>query len=349
MKKTSLILKIVVSLIFLFIVGFGILYFTLSKPISKSSALVEFEVIRGDNTNTVLERLEAEKIISSAFMDKIVIKLNGIDVNLKAGVYEIDKSWTIEEILIYMSNGSNALTDSVKVLLKEGIWAKEIAESIAAVTNLDAEGLIAYWNDEEVLRSLIDRYDVLSEEILTDDAVIKLEGYLFPNTYDFLRETTYEEVTKILLNETERIYHIYESEFNESSYSVHELLTLASIVQFESGNTDEMPLIASVFYNRLNVGMYLQSSVTVCYSLYEYEDWMSCELNSDLDSPYNTYMYPGLPPGPILSMGEEAIKAVLDPAESDYYYFIGDVYGDGSTIFAKTLEEHNQNIETYLK
>ncbi len=349
MKKTSLIKKVFLSLIILVVIGFGASYFLLSSPITKNSEIVEFEVFKGDNVNTVLERMESQKIISSAFIDRIAIKINGVDVNLKVGTYEIDKSWTIDQILVYMSNGSHAITNSVKVTLKEGIWAKEIAESIAEETNLSSAGLIAYWNDEEVLRALIDRYDVLTEDILYDEAIIKLEGYLFPNTYDFLRETTYEDVTQILLDETERIYHTYQSEFDQSSYSIHELLTLASIVQFESGKTDEMPLIASVFYNRLNVGMYLQSSVTVCYSLYEYEDWMSCELNSNIDSPYNTYMHPGLPPGPILSMGEDAIKAVLKPAESDYYYFIGDVYGDGSTIFAKTLEEHNKNVQTYLK
>lgn len=349
MKKISLVLKGFLSCIILVVIVFLASYFTLSKPVTDKSELIEFEVIKGDHVNAVLERLEAEKIISSAFIDRIVIKVSGTDVNLKAGIYEIDKSWTIEKMMAYMSDGSNAVTNSVMVTLKEGIWAKEIAEKIASVTNLSAEGLIDYWNDEDVLRSLIDRYDVLSEDILYDEANIKLEGYLFPNTYDFLRETTYEDVTRILLDETERIYHTYQSEFDASSYSVHELFTLASIVQFESGKTEEMPLIASVFYNRLNIGMYLQSSVTVCYSLYEYDDWMSCELNSNIDSPYNTYMHPGLPPGPILSMGEEAIKAVLEPAESDYYYFIGDVYGDGSTIFARTLEEHNKNVETYLK
>ncbi len=348
-KRTSIFIKLIFLVLILCIIGGTVSYFTLSAPISKESEIVEFEIVSGDTVNSVLERLEKEKIISSARIDKIAVKLKGVDANLKVGNYMIDKSWEIETILNYMSDGSNAVMDSVKITLQEGIWAKEIAEKIASSTNLSKEGLLEYWNDDEVLKELINRYDVLTEDILYDDAKVKLEGYLFPNTYDFLRETTCEEVTRILLDETERVYHLYESEFNASDYSVHELLTLASIVQFESGKTDEMPLIASVFYNRLNIGMYLQSSVTVCYSLYEYDDWMSCELNSNIDSPYNTYMNPGLPPGPILSMGEEAIKAVLDPAESDYYYFIGDVYGEGSTIFAKTLEEHNQNVNKYLK
>ena len=111
-----------------------------------------------------------------------------------------------------------------------------------------------------------------------------------------------------------------------------------------------MGLIAQVFENRLAIDMKLQSSVTICYALYEeYKKAIDCEINSDIDSPYNTYLHEGLPIGPILNPGEAAIRAVLHPTANDYLYFMADIYGDGKVYYANTLEEHEANVERYLR
>ena len=127
---------------------------------------------------------------------------------------------------------------------------------------------------------------------------------------------------------------------------MQQILTLASIVQFESATKSDMKKIAGVFYNRLDDNMKLQSSVTVCYALYDdFKDAQDCEVNTDVDSPYNTYEHKGLPIGPILNPGEDAIDAVLHPTKSDYLYFVADINGDGKVYYSKTLEEHEKKME----
>lgn len=233
----------------------------------------------------------------------------------------------------------------------EGDWAKHIADKIAGVTSVTSDELIALWNNEDYLRSIMNDYPFLTEDIFNENIRIKLEGYLAPNTYNFFQETTAEEVTKKILDESLAIYQKYENEIKKSSLSIHELYTLASIVQYESGNIDDMKKIAEVFYNRMEIGMPLQSSVTVCYALdiNKSDDWTACEVNPNYDSLYNTYKYQGLPPGPIQNPGEDALEAVLNPDQNNYLYFMADVYGDGTVYYAETYEEHEANVNRYLK
>ena len=193
-------------------------------------------------------------------------------------------------------------------------------------------------------------YPFLTEEMFDTDVKCLLEGYLFPDTYEFFKSTTIDNVTKRLLDSMLAVYNEYKDGFDTSRYSIHELFTLASIVQRETGNTSDMAKVASVFYNRLDEGMQLQSSVTVCYALDIGlgEDWTKCEVIQDSSDPYNTYQVQGFPPGAICNPGKDAIKAVLYPEETDYFFFIGDVCGDGGTIFAKTYGEQLENQKEYL-
>ena len=182
-----------------------------------------------------------------------------------------------------------------------------------------------------------------------DDLMVKLEGYLFPNTYFVSLDATIDDVTRMMLDEFAYIYDVYETEFIDSKLSVEQLLTLASIVQFEAGTPEDMKTIAGVFYNRLEKDMMLQSSVTVCYALYDdFDSPEACETQVDIDSPYNTYKIDGLPIGPILNPGEEAILAVLEPEENDYLYFVADIHNiksnPGKVYYSKTMEEHNKWI-----
>ena len=208
-----------------------------------------------------------------------------------------------------------------------------------------------YWNDEDIIRGYMDEYPFLTEDIFNDDARYYLEGYLFPNTYNFYRETTPDQITRTFLNETLNIYNKYREDFDNSKLSIHEIFTLASIVQYEGTTLENMQSIASVFYNRLDNGMMLQSSVTICYAINidKDDDWRECEYNVSFDSPYNTYKYTGLTPGPILNPGINALVAVLEPADTDYLYFMADVCGDGQVYFAKTFSEHQANVNRYLK
>ena len=335
-------------LIFLFIFAFG--YKTYEdglKAVDFEEDYISFEITPGSTLYSTLEKLEVLGVIKNADIAKIYAKINELH-DIKAGYYEIPKGMDVPDIIAYLQ-GNNAIIDQVMITIPEGYWAKQIAELLGEKLSVSSEELLEAWNDDEYVKTLVEDYEVLTDEVFNKDSKVLLEGYLFPETYSFIKDTNVDQVTRRLLSHTEMIYQKYKTAFEESSYSTHELMTLASILQFESGEVDDMKLISSVFYNRLNTGMKLQSSVTVCYAIYDYSDWKACEYYGDVDSPYNTYHHEGLPPSPIMNPGEHAIEAVLYPADSDYYFFIGDVYGDGGTIFAKTYSEHLKNIDKYLK
>ena len=264
-----------------------------------------------------------------------------------AGFFELNDGMGTGDILSHIGNIENAKTQQVSITIPEGKWAKEIAASISEQFPYTTEEVLATWNDIEYIRTLANDYTFLDPEALSNENYkVKLEGYLFPETYFFDKDATIDEITRTLLNGFETIYEKYKTQFDNSSYSIHQLVSLASVVQFESGSAQEMPTIAQVFYNRLNQQMRLESSVTVCYALYdEFNDPQDCEVRTDIESPYNTYLNDGLPIGPILNPGEEAINAVLNPSPNDYLFFVADIYGDGSVYYSTTYEEHQARME----
>ena len=288
--------------------------------------------------------------IKNANVDYLYAKIKKMDLNFKAGTYEVNNGLSFEEVVKYLSDGTNAIQDTVTLKFIEGYRAKDYADLISKNTNLSYEDIMAKWNDESYVRSLMSSYPFLTSDMFNSDVKCLLEGYLFPNTYEFFRDSSIEDITEKLLDATLKIYKENEEAFMASQYSVHELFTLASIVQRETGNTNDMPLVASVFFNRLATGMQLQSSVTVCYALDIglNGDWTKCEVIQDSSDPYNTYQIMGFPPGAICNPGKDALLAVLNPVDSDYFFFIGDVCGNGGTIFAKTYGEQLANQKEYL-
>lgn len=354
MKKTIQNKKILVALIstltviILFLCAF--LYYQVSlQPTSSKSEMVDFEVVEGDSASAVIERLADESIIKNATAAKLYARFNGL-TDIKAGHFQLDRSWDTGELLSYMNESKNASGKQIRITVIEGMWAKDIAAEVEKKLGIQAADLLKLWNDETYLRSLIDRYEFLDDSILNDQTRVRLEGYLYPETYSFEADATKEEVTETFLNQFANVYHNLKADIAKDGRSVHDIITLASLVQYEAKTAADMGMIAQVFENRLAIDMKLQSSVTICYALYEeYKNAMDCEVNSDIDSPYNTYLHNGLPIGPILNPGEDAIKAVLHPTDNDYLYFMADIYGDGKVYYAKTLEEHEANVSRYLR
>ena len=194
-------------------------------------------------------------------------------------------------------------------------------------------------------------YPFLTEEIFGENVRYYLEGYLFPDRYEFFEFTNPDEVTRRFLDRTLEIYEKYKEDFDNSTYSIHEIFTLASIVQWESGSLEDSMKIAGVFETRLNYPEVLGSTVTACYAAgltkdecYEVGDTIEYTWR---DNPYNTYTNLGLPPGPVCNPNEIAINAALHPDSSEgYFYFCANMC-DGGTVFAKTEAEHQYNIERY--
>lgn len=349
-KKTGILIGI---LVFLFILVIVLAVITIKSAVSPVSNTENKQTITIEDNwygKTVLNYLDEENIIRDSTIDYYYAKIKGLPLNFKAGTYEVDSSWDFKTIVEYLSDGNNAIQNTVSIKFMEGNRAKDFASQIADATALNYDDIMNYWNDEASIRLLMTDYPFLTEEMFDSDVKCLLEGYLFPDTYEFFYDTTIEELTRKILDETLSVYTKYQDLFNSSEYSIHKIFTLSSIVQRESGNSEDMSKVASVFYNRLEEGMQLQSSVTVCYALDIGlgEDWTKCEIVQEQEDPYNTYQIMGLPPGPISNPGEAAIYACLNPEDTDYYFFIGDVCGNGETIFAKTYAEQLENQAEYL-
>lgn len=270
--------------------------------------------------------------------------------SFKSGEYILTEQMDLATLIDYLSDSKNVIVKDVTITFPEGDWLKDFARKISEVTNLEYHDILTYWDNKDVVRSYVNQYPFLTDDILNENIRHPLEGYFFPDTYTFYRETSVEEVTEKILLNTQRFYNQFIDEINKSHYSTHQLFTLASIVQYESSHSEDMKNVASVFKNRLAIGMRLQSSVTVCYALdlSENDSWTECEYNPNLENPYNTYLYEGLPPGPILNPGKDAFVAVLNPNTTDYYYFMADVCGSGKVYYSKTLQEHEEYVRKYL-
>lgn len=350
-RKRRFNFKIIILLIILAIPMYLYISYNNSlKAVSNNDEVVDFVIDNGSGVKDVINNLYSNNLIKDKNYAYIFVKMNNL-TNIKAGNYVLNRSYDLKTIFNILNDSSKAKSDDVSITIIEGDWAKDIARKISANTNISEQELIDLWNDKEYIQSLKETYPFISDEVLNDNIRIKLEGYLFPNTYRFFKETDKYAVTSKMLDETLKVYNKYKDQIDSSNLSVHQLFTLASIVQYEAGSVEDMKTIAGVFYNRLNIDMMLQSSVTVCYAIDKEkdDDWKKCEYNPDFDSLYNTYKYKGLPPGPILNPGEMAIEAVLNPSDSDYLYFMADVYGDGKVYYAKTLAEHEENVRRYLK
>lgn len=349
MKKKILIIALCLfSFFLLFLIGILVFYkVSLESPNTDSSAKDEKVVIvvqKGTTSRAVIDLLYDSGLIRNKYVGYAYLKLNN-DIVLQAGVYEVNRSMSLPELLDYISYG-NVIDDSVSVTFIEGkrlvTYAKQISDQFgySEVEVLEKTTNLVY------LESLIEKYWFLTDDILNDKLYYALEGYLYPSTYQFAKDASIEDIIGKMLDATENVLNSYKDEIDASEYSVHEILTLASVIQNE-GKTNDFANISSVFHNRLAIGMKLESCATSYYG--EGKDFTSMGIaNADLisaNNPYNTYIVSGLPLGPISSPSKLAIQAALKPSETEYYYFLSD--NEGMSYFFKTYAEH-QNKQREL-
>ena len=346
-NKTTIILASIAAVLLIGCLGGFMFYKSSLNAVSHTSNQIQFEVNEGESSSSIISRLKEEYLIKNELVAKIYMKQSGLH-EFKVGRYNLDQSWTTSEILSKLNDSTNAITDQVSVTIPEGFWAKDIAKTVEEHTDVTTQELLDLWNDEAFIDEMIAKYEFLSDEIKNEAYPVAFEGYLYPETYFFLRDSSARDITIRLLDEFNAKYITYKDKIESKGTTISDLIKMASIVQFESGHPEDMKIIAGVFENRVNQNYRLQSSVTVCYALYEYDSWKDCESQYMIESPYNTYVIEGLPIGPVCNPGLDAILAVLEPSKTDYMYFIADVYGDKSVYYAVTYEEHLANIEKYL-
>lgn len=307
-------------------------------PSSKQEKTVEIPI--GSSVTGIAQILEENGIIKDAKVFKYYVKFKN-ESGFMAGEYALTPAMTFPEIIESLKTGKLMEEVVFKITLPEGKQLKEIATIIAEKANLNSEEVFKQLNDKAFIEKMMQKYpNLLTEEILAEDIKHPLEGYLFPATYPYYKEDpTLEEIVSVMLNKTEEVIEEYAGAMAEKEYTPHKLLTMASLIEEEATEKIERDQIASVFYNRIDVGMPLQTDPTVLYAQGEHKEKVY-EKDLKIDDPYNTYINTGLTPGPIANAGVSSIEAALNPADTDYLYFLAS--STGKVYFSKTLEEHNQ-------
>ena len=336
--------KILISVvIILLLLVFSIIFFT--GPVNRfNKTQIDVEITQGTSTSKIAEILKENKLIRSKLMFKLYSKL-GSNKSLQAGVYQFSQSMSLKEIIDELGNGSTYNPNLVVLTFREGERLTDYAEVIAKGTNHTYEDVIDKLNDEEYLNELINNYWFLTSDILNDDIYYPLEGYLSPNTYHFKdKDVEIEEVVKKLLDQEEKELNKYKNEL--SGKNIHEIITMASVVELEGTNSENKKMITGIFYNRLNSGFNMGSDVTTYYALQR-------PMTSDLTTqqfatvnPYNTRsttMIGKLPIGPISNPSDESIEATLHYTDNDYLFFVADK--NGKIYYSRTNEEHERTIK----
>lgn len=346
MKKYCNIYKfVIIFLVVLIILTCGS-YKIGTSSVSKDSFEVKITIPKESTYLSISNLLKENNLIRSESFYKIYIKIFKPN-NLKAGIYTLNQNMNVKEIVDTLEG--NVKSEEITITIPEGKHIEEVAEIISSKINMSKEDILLYWQNEEVLNSLIDKYWFLTDVIKKEGIRYSLEGYFFPDTYSILKESKIEDITYKMLDKMDEVLSKYKEEISNSKFNVHEILTLASIVEHEAILDSDRPMIAGVFINRLDKSMKLQSCATVGYAINE---WKLSYDYSDLqtDSPYNTYFYEGLPIGPGNMPGELSIEAVLRPTKNDYYYFLANVNDKDSkkTYYSKTYSEHRQKCVKYL-
>lgn len=323
-------------------------------PVSKNQELKEVEIKEGNTYLTIAPILKENNLIKSELFYKVYIKIFQ-PKSLEACTYKLSENMGVEKIVEELEKGCHTNPNAVKVTIPEGEHLEEVAVIVAKVTNNSVNDLMKVWNSPEFVNQVIDKYEFVTEDVKKKGIRYPLEGYFFPSTYELQnKDVTPEYIAYKMLDQMNVIYNKYKNDIKKSKYTFHQILTMASIVEYEAILDEERPKIAGVFYNRLEnpgyetVGL-LQSCATLGYAIdqwkliYSYADFQ-------VDSPYNTYRYKGLPIGPGGMPGEPSIKAAIYPEKHDYYYFMANVCDleNKVSIFAKTNAEHERNKSRYL-
>jgi UPF0755 protein len=309
------------------LIGFG---YYVTSPSSNEERSQLFIVHDGSTLKDVADQLKKHKIIKSSTLFLLWARVMDSGTKIKAGEYNLSSSMPPAKILQTLTKGS-IVTHAVT--FPEGFTAKQIADLLEERGLVNKAEFLALVRDKDVAKL----YGVFAPG---------LEGYLYPDTYQFGRGLSAKSIVEAMVRRFHEIVQPFKEKMDEVGMTMDKVVTLASIVEKETGQAEERPLIASVFLNRLKKRMRLESDPTVIYGLKDFDGNLK---RKDLSrkTPYNTYVIRGLPPGPIANPGIDSIKSILYPAKTDYIYFVSK--NDGTHHFSKTFKEHNRAVIKYQK
>jgi UPF0755 protein len=331
-KMITFFTLLAILLVFSGVAGYAAydLYLYMHAPLAPQHSEPQRLVIApGDNFAAITEKLEEAGLVDERLKFEVLARWKGYERSLKAGEYRLAPSLTPLELLVTLNKGLVVL---YPVTIPEGFNIRQVASRVEKAGLSDHETFLSAATDPALAREL---------EIPADT----VEGYLFPDTYSFARGADAEKIIRTM---TAQLRSNFPGEWEKRAealgLSIHEVITLASIIEKETGVAHERPLIASVFHNRLAKNMRLQTDPTVIYGIKDFDGNLTRHHLEEM-TPYNTYRIRGLPPGPIANPGLASIRAALYPAETDYYYFVAKP--DRTHQFSATLAEHNRAVRKY--
>ena len=340
---------VVVLVLIISILGFTVFRYVQSSlnPLNpESDKKVEITIPTGSSNKQIGEILEKGKIIKSGLVFNYYTKFNNL-TGFQAGTYKLSANMTLDTISKKLQGGNGLSVADVKLTIPEGFTIEQIADKLADKTKLSKKDFLALMKDEQFFEEMLAKYPKLLESASqAQDVRYRLEGYLFPATYDYLKKMSMKDLVEQMIAKSDAVMQNYYDAIAAKNMTVQQVLTLASLVEKEGVNENDRKNIAQVFYNRLAQNMPLQSDISVLYALNETKETVTIK-DTQVESPYNLYLNNGYGPGPFNNPGEKAIQAVLSPIQNDYLYFVADVK-TGQVYFAKTLEEHNDLVEKYV-
>ena len=354
-KKNPLVNKlllIILGFVVLVLLGFVIVSKIYLDPVEKNNDnIIEFTVEQGSSKNSIADSLEKAGLIKNALFFKIYIKLN-LSKELYAGTYNLTKSMSVNEIIDILNSNKSLENESITVTFIEGKRLTDYAKKISDTFDYSYDEVIDYIDSEEFVNKMISDNWFITDVILDDKIYHSLEGYLFPDTYNFNKSASLETIVTKLITTMGQKLEVYKEEFEVSDYTIHELLTLASIVELEGVSSLDRAGVAGVFYNRLALGEPLGSDVTTYYGAQKDFSKDLSVTNLKACNGYNTRAEStcpiiGLPVGPIASPGLASIDAAINPTEHDYYYFVADK--NKQTYFSKNYSEHTKTVANLKK
>lgn len=311
---------------------------------ANDTQIVEVEIPEGTPVSTMGDILEEQGLIRSSSAFSLLVRVQGAAANLQAGVHDLSPSMTMPEIVAALQEGAEE-AGMLKVTVNEGLTVDQIAEVVADSTSYSAEDFLNLMSNQEFLAQLVQQYPILTDSYNNPNVRYVLEGYLFPATYDVAQGETLESLVTQMVDKTNEVLSKYQADIDASSYSLQDIMSIASLVEKEGQTTEDRKLIAGVFYNRLEQGMPIQSDISVLYALGTHKEMVTYD-DLEVDSPYNLYTNAGLPPGPMNSPSEDAIAAALEPTDNDYLYFYANLK-TGEVFYTDDYEQHQAWAQEY--
>lgn len=341
-KKKGGCLWILVLVLAILVGGGG--YYTMGlRPVDPNSdEQIVVDIPNGSGASTIVEILDEAGLVKNKFCAKVNSRIGHYN-SLQANTYIFSPSMSFQEIMTAINTGDFDYLSKESIEVKDGARLQQVAEAVSEKLPYSADEILEKWADKDYLNELIDRYWFLTDEILNKDVMYPLEGYLYADTYIVTDNMTLEGFTEMCLDRMDEELSERRGEIESSGFTVHQLLTLTSIVTKEA-TADDQAGVAGVFMNRLDKDMSLGSDVTVCYIFQE--DRVDLKV-SQLEStnPYNTRKYAGLPPGPICQVVGSAVDATLNYEHHDYLFFIADE--NGVVRYSTDEAGHESNIDEH--